>query len=499
MEISKVGIAARDAEIKGAHFLADAIKSTIGPFGLNADIQNGEKDTNDGYLISKALAPTLKDEFERRGALRLHKISSITNDEVGDATSTSEVIGDAILTELVKYLPKENIYKAKKSPAELKEMLFKSRDTVFEQLDIQMTPVTSKESLINSALVSVEDQELAEMIGGTQWELGEDGIILAEEHNETFSTIERMKGIKIDNGLGTAIVMNNLEKQSLELKDVQVILTNHTLSSLEPLSNVFDQLVKSKKTNVVIIARAFSSECIKICLENHKTNFFLYPINAPYTNQREVMNDLAAVLGATYFDVEEKSLEDMQLSDVGYASKVIARRYDAIIAGQDDAETEIRTNARINKLQQELQGETSEFAKKALEARIAQLMNGVALLKVGAISPTERTRIKDKVDDAVMATRLALKGGTVPGAGIAFKTIADALPDGDLLKKPLTVIYDQIISSAPEDFIVPEWVRDPILVLKSALKNACQGALTLAKTNIVITTKDKKEKKEDEE
>ena len=150
-------------------------------------------------------------------------------------------------------------------------------------------------------------------------------------------------------------------------------------------------------------------------------------------------------------------------------------------------------------LQQELQGETSEFAKKALEARIAQLMNGVALLKVGAISPTERTRIKDKVDDAVMATRLALKGGTVPGAGIAFKTIAEALPEGDLLKKPLMVIYDQIISSAPEDFIVPEWVRDPILVLKSALKNACQGALTLAKTNIVITTKDKKEKKEDEE
>lgn len=491
-KISITGVKARELAIKGADYVADVVKSTLGPFGLNAMIEKGNEITNDGYKISSQLCDTIENEFERRGALVCHEASSRTNDQVGDATSTAWALAQAVIKEAVRHLSTDKSLTQKKSPAEVKRMIFNSKNEVIEMLKSNATPIKNEAELIKSALVSVENKEIAEMLGSMQWELGEDGIIIAEEVNDLKCSIEKVNGIRLDNGFGTKIVVTNPEKQSLEIVKCATVLTNYTIGEPELANmkeNIFKPLVSRKQLSVAIIARAFTSDAIKMCVESGQNGFQIYPINAPYVDQNEVMHDLEAVLGGRYIDTEESKLEDIFITDIGFAESLQARQFDAIVAGTKDEKSEKRIATRVELLKAKLKGEQSEFYKKMLQSRISQLTNGFALLKVGAESVVERGRLKDKCDDACYAVRWALKGGTVKGAGLAFKEISEQLPDTNILKRPLLCINDQIMSSAPVDWEVEDWVRDPFLVLKSALENACDVAGTFATTNTVITSK----------
>jgi chaperonin GroEL len=487
MKISISGTQARDKIIKGASYLSSVVGSTLGPHGQNVLLEKGNRATNDGYTISAELAGTIKDEFERRGALVFHEVSSKTNDEVGDATTSSEVLALAILNEAVRYLPNEKTLIAKKKPSEIVQMIETSRLNVISKLEPKT--IETKEELIASAKVSVEDDELAQLIGSIQWEIGKDGFIIAEETIEPKSSIQIVKGIRIDNGFGTPIVITNQATQSLELKDVSVLLTNYTLQKDDILrlkDKVFSPLILQKKLALVIIARAFSAEAIQLCTESMKAGFAIFPINAPYTHQSEIMKDLAAITGANYYDTEETRLEDISITDIGFATEIRARRFDAIIMGQENNEA---IQERISQLEEKLNGTAvSDFEKKTLQARIAQFKGGFAILKIGADTVFERQYKMDKATDAVNSVRLALQGGTIKGAGLAFKEISDQLPDDDILKRPLLSIYNQIMTTAPEGFVIEEWVRDPYLTLVSALTNACSVAGMFSTVNAVITS-----------
>lgn len=501
-KINLVGIPARDAAIKGMSCVAQIVRSTLGPYGLNVALDKGNSITNDGFLISTALTPSIKDEFERQGARIALEASSKTNDQVGDATSTAWALTEAIVKEAIRYLPNDKILKAKKTPSEIVQMISTSKDDVIHKLQALSTPVSTKDDLVKSALVSVEDEQIAELLGSTQWELGPEGVILAEEVNDTTSSIERVKGIRLDNGFGTSMVITNPEKQSLELNDMSIMLTNYTIdvSELKLLNeSVFKPLINQKKLGLIIIARAFTSEAIKTCMESLKTGFAIFPVNAPYINQTEIMRDIETVVGGRHIDIEAARLEDVAIEDIGFAKRFVARIADAVITGEDNEQSQARVTKRTDELKLKLVGSQSEFEKKMIETRIAQLTNGFALLKVGAQSVTNRKRLKDKCDDAVSAVRLALKGGTVKGAGQAFKEISDQLEDGNILKKPLNCIYDQIISSAPEGWSPAEWVRDPYLVLKCALENACDVSSVFSSINGLVVEKDKKECKHENE
>lgn len=481
--ISTVGTKGRDEAFEGIRYVAKAVKSTIGPFGQNFLLEKGKKVTNDGFTVSQQLCNAIKNEFQRLSAQAFHEICAKTNYQVGDFTSGSWALGEAILFSSLKQLQSEKTLVGKMTPSDIITTVEKERVEVIEKLKAMVVPVETEEQLISSALVSTENEELASLIGKMQWELGSEGMIVAEETAETKCSIQRVKGILIDNGMGAPIMMNNLEKQSLEISDCSVIMTNHTLGEEQLLKlkeTIFVPLMLKGQNRIVIIARAFTADAIKLCQASHGAGLFLYPINAPYTDQGQIMRDIVAVLGGNYIEVEGGNIEDLQLSDVGYATKIEARRFDAIITGVDDEKSAIRVAKRVEELTQKLAGEMSDFQKKAIETRLAQLTNGFALLKVGAPTDVSRKRLKDKADDAVMATRLALKGGTVPGAGLAFKQIAETMPDGSLLKIPLTCVNDQIMLTAPKDFTVPEWVRDPFLVLECGLKNACDGATQFA-------------------
>lgn len=494
MKISITGLAARDKAIAGMSYVADLVKSTIGPFGLNVLLEKGNKVTNDGFLISNEVCPTLEDEYERRGALVAHEASSKTNDMVGDFTSGAWALTEAITKEAVRLLPSKDSIKAKNTPSEIIQMINKSKEGVLRSLSDLVTPIASKEELIKSALVSVEDEDIAKILGEAQWKLGPEGIIIAEEVNDSESSLEFVQGIRLDNGFSTSHVVTNPEKQSLELSDISILLTNYVMDVKEIKSlqeSIFNPLILQKKLGIVIIARAFTQEAIKLCMGSMQTGFAIFPVNAPYVNQNEILHDIEAVVGGRYIDNEDSKLEDLYITDVGFTKRFVAKIGDAIVAGVENEESKVRVAKRIEVLKEKLKGEKSDFMKKMLESRIAQLTGGFAILKVGSHSLLNRKRLKDKCDDAVSAVRLALKGGTVPGAGQAFKQISDNLPEGDILKRPLLCIYNQIISSAPEGWEIPAWVRDPFLVLKCGLENCCDFAGTFATVNGIVVEENK--------
>ncbi len=502
-KINLIGLPARDSALKGVSDLSKAISSTIGPFGQNFLIdKEGGKSTNDGKIIADSFVPSIKNEFERQGARLALEATSKTNDQVGDATSTATALTGAIVKESLRYLPNENTIKAKKTPAEIKQMISTSKDFVINELESSSIPVSSKEDLIKSALVSVEDEGLAQLLGETQWELGPEGVIIAEEVNENKSSIERVKGVRLDNGFGTSMAINNQAKSSLELQDIPIFLTNYTIDSRELQlldEQIFKPLVNQKKLGLVLVARAFTPNAIKFCMESLRTGFAVFPVNAPYVNQTQIMEDIACVVGGRHVDIEGSRIEDVDVSDVGFAKRFMARLFDGIVTGEDNEQSKERTQKRVEDLKLKLQGSQSDFDKKMIESRIAQLSNGFAILKVGSDTVVNRRRLKDKADDGVNAVRLALKGGTVKGGGLAFKEVSEKMEDGNILKRPLNCIYDQIISSAPEGFVIEDYVRDPYLVLVSALTNACDVASVLCNVNGAITEKNPREKKDEEE
>lgn len=488
-KIIKVGLEARTELAKGAKQLADAVGSTLGPFGSNFFLEKNERPTNDGVSIAREFR--LNDEIQNMGVKAIRESAIKTVAEVGDGTTSVIVFANSVYETLSKSLGKEGVMASKK-PSELKRQLMQEKKEVIEKLKALATPIETVEDLINSATVSVEDPDMGRLIGEAQWKLGKEGYLLAEETAERVSSVEITKGIRIDNGFGTSQIVTNQEKQILEVEDSKVILTSFSIKDLadwQKVVKVCDLIWRQGKTDpkaevrmapITIIARAWTDETINYCLQNINKGAKIYPLSAPYVNMQERFKDLQAVLGGRFIDSESSDLEDLQLSDVGFAKKVVARRYDAIITGIDDEKTTERISKRAEDLQAAFNGSESDFEKKQLTERIAQLTNGFGVIKVGSPSDMERKRLFDKCEDAVNAVRVAFRDGTVRGAGLAFKEISDSLPDTYLLKRPLRSIYEQVMFNAPSDFVIEDYVRDPLAVMLSILENGCDSASALA-------------------
>ncbi len=487
-KISITGIEARNKAIAGVSFTAKQVKESMGPFGLNHLSEKGNKTSNDGMFIANSLLPTIDNVFERRGAFNVNENVNKINAVIGDASSTSWALHEAIIKEALRYLPNEKTIKAKKTYTEIAQMLDTSCKEVIKEME--STPITSKEQLIQSALVSVEDPTIANLLGEMQWELGPEGRIIAEETNDNESSITKVDGIILDNGFVSSNIVTNPEKQTLELDaPLPIILTNYVVGEPEMKilrESIFKQLAAQKKTGCILMARAFTKEAIQESQQNMQT-FAVILLNAPYTDQKEVMKDIESVVGGRYIDTEEATLQDIYITDVGCAKRIVARQYNSQVSGMDDEVSKQRVYKRVELLKKKLIGSQSDFEKRMLSERIAQLEGGFAILKVGSRAVNDRKRLKDKADDAVNSVRLALKGGTVKGAGIAWKEISEKMTDDNILKRPLMCVYDQIISSAPDGWEAPEWVRDPYLVLKEVLETTCAFVPTFVSINSIDT------------
>jgi chaperonin GroEL len=483
-KIAVIGYEGRDKLVKGANFVADAVKKTMGPGGQNYALEKGNKITNDGITVAREISDAIQDEIEERGAKLLLQAINKANDEAGDGSTTVTVLAQAILKACIPKLPSKDKLVGQYTPMQLIKKVESEYQEVKTALMQMAKPVESEQEMIEVATVSVENEELGNLIGQTQWELGKDGYILAEETNERTSSIERVKGLYLDNGFGSSFLINNPEKEALELFNVHVIYTNNTISSLDPLKPVIESLIKMGHKQIVIMARAFTNEAIQACLKNIETGLGLYPLNAPYTDQAEVMYDLQAIIGGRFINVDSESIDSLQVSDVGYATHVLAKRSSTVFAGKGE-----KVEQRVETLEKKKTGTGSDFEKRNLSSRIAQLTNGFAILKIGAQTETERKYLKDKADDAVNAARAALQEGVIPGAGQALKDIAETLPDDYIIKNALRAPYEQIRANAGDDLVVPEWVKDSVKVTRIALEKACSIAPILATANGAIATK----------
>ena len=491
--ILKTGPEARALLIKGATILADAVKVTLGPFPLTAAIEKNDEVIDDGATIAREIAAgCIEDEIQARGARMLEKVSGKTDEMAGDGTTTSIILAEAIIRQASLYLSRPDSVGAKMKPADMIRKIDKECKEVVKSLQEMSTPIKTEKQLIECTSVSASDNDLGKLIGSAQWELGKNGRILAEEVNDKVCSIERMKGIEWDSGFSTFMVINNLEKGALEFNDLRILLTNYVLHDLESLNPVLKKLYDGGCRAVLIIARAFGSNAILRCKNECAAGFNVYPVNGPYTNQNEIMQDIAAVTGARYIYTEDSRIENVQVSDFGFAEKIFSKAATSIITGKNDEATKERVARRIEELKRKLEGAVSEFEKSSIELRISQLTNGVAKVKIGAETDLKRKYIKRKADDAVSSARASLQEGVVAGAGLAFKKISHDLPDSYILKIPLLSIYEQIIASAPDGFKVETWVKDPVKVLRIALEQACSIASTFATSGIAIAAEQPK-------
>lgn len=518
--VVKKGDEARQELLEGVYFGADAVRRTLGPYGRNSvsGVRGGTPHiTNDGVSILKEL--WIPDEIRMLG-LRVAREAALKLNEIcGDGTTSAMFLTYAILLGATKRLgytivdPANGNYVRGEaigapSPMEIKRAIDAEALIVIDALKAMAKPVADKEELIGAVRVATEDQALAEMIGNMQWELGPDGTILVEDSNEPNDQIERVNGIRFDNGFPTSRVINNQEKQTLELEDVHVIYTNaivHSIADFRGMDStstagVINTIIANvqkngRPKNIVIIATKFDQLAMQEIAENMQRGIMICPINAPYVNRTEVFKDLAAVLGGTFVDVENNGrLSDMTLSDVGFATRVQASRWNAIFAGVTDEKAKNRIEQRIALIKKELKGEQSVFAQNMLNARIAQLQNGLALMKVGALTEAEQQRKRDKVDDAVASARSALQEGLVPGAGEALKAIAGKLPEDSILRKPLCAISEQIQANAGQEFAIEPWVKDPVKVLRYVVEKAASIAGNIITAEIAIDHENPKPK-----
>lgn len=495
--INLIGVEAREKAFKGADTVALAAESSMGIGGQEIGLEKGLTTSKDGKKISRHLSDSVENEFERWGALFQHEGAVKVEQLMKDSTTAYFSLARGIRKALLPYLPSKSVPIALKPNSELKKQLKDEFKIVCEKLQEGVKRIETREDLIASAQVSVDDEQLAEMIGGTQWDLvmktGE-GIIRPQETAEYESSIEQTSGIYMDNGFAQSMLINNPEKESLEVENVNVLLTNYVIDNLDSISGLLVDLKRQNKIYLAIFARAFSQGAMKQISEWGMKGMAIFPINAPYTNQSQVFLDIGAVTGATYITDETKELALINTKDIGFSKRISCGRNDSFISGAGDEGEADRVKTRVETVEKDLLATNSEFYKDTLRARIAGLKGAYAILKVGSKTESDRKRKFDKCEDAVGAVRNALKSGTVKGAGIAFKEVADTLPDDFILKEPLYGIYRQIKNTMPDDYEVPEWCRDPYISLVTALEIAIENSLNLA--NIMATDTQPNPKKE---
>lgn len=484
---------------KGADKVADAVKRTLGVYGRNfaAGIRGGAIEiSNDGVTLAKYMVGSGDNEFEDIGISAIVEAATKTNDVAGDGTTSSVVITQALLD---LFRPTEGVVNSKKNPIAIMRQINREAALVVEALDNMKEDIASREQLIEVARVSVEDEKLAELIGGAQWDVTSFGTVLAEDHNEPTDSVEFINGIKFDNGFGTSRVINNQEKQQLELADVHVIMTNivfNTGAAIVKLNPLFEELSRIGTKGVVLIGRAFDETAIAVCRQNMEAfiaktgGLMLYPVNAPYTDQTEIMQDMAAALGGTFIEASERKIQNIVVGDVGMASKVVARRFEAVIAGKKKGEDEAIDAAiakRVEEINEKLKGEVTPFERRSLESRRAQMTTGTALIKVGAETEQERKYKKAKVDDAVNAVKAAIQEGVVPGAGQALKLAAEVLPHDALISSALMAPYYQIQALSPDgNFEIEPWVKDPLKVVRVGFQKAVSIAGSLGTLEVAV-------------
>ncbi|MGO1584772.1 chaperonin GroEL [Mesonia sp.] len=414
----KFDIEARDGIKRGVDALANAVKVTLGPRGRNVIISKSfgaPVVTKDGVSVAKEIE--LEDPLENMGAQMVKEVASKTNDLAGDGTTTATVLAQAIVKEGLKNVA------AGANPMDLKKGIDKAVAAVTEELEKQTKEVGSSSAQIKQvASISANNDELiGELIAEAFGKVGKEGVITVEEAKGTETYVDVVEGMQFDRGFLSPYFVTNSEKMTTDLDNPYILIFDKKISTMKDLMPILEPVAQSGKP-LLIIAEDVDGEALATLVVNKlRGSLKIAAVKAPgFGDRRKAMlEDIAIITGGTVISEERGfTLENATLEQLGTAEKVSIDKDNTTIvngAGQNDD-----IKARVNQIKAQIESTTSDYDKEKLQERLAKLAGGVAVLYVGAASEVEMKEKKDRVDDALHATRAAVEEGIVAGGGVAF-------------------------------------------------------------------------------
>ena len=521
----KFDIDARDKIMQGVNTVTDAVKITLGPSGRNVLISKGNGSvtiTKDGVSVCKSI--DLEDEFINQGAQLIKDVASKTVDQVGDGTTTSCILAQAIAREGLKTVA------AGANPMEIKLGIDKTVDALIEELNKNAIKVKDKSAVAQVGIISANgDTEIGNLIADAVDRVGEDGVITVEESKTAETTLDVVEGMQFNNGYLSPYFVTNPEKMECVLENPFVLLVNHKVSVLQDMINMLEY-VNQQGRPLLIIAEDVDSEALAALVMNKLRGVLrVAAVKAPGYGDSRMNNlkDLAVITkGELIADELGIKLSEADPVCLGSAKTVkITKDHTTIIEG---AGTKEDIDALVTQLKNQIATTESEYEKAQLQERVARIAGGVAVIKVGAATEVEMNEKKDRVDDALHATKAAVEEGIVAGGGTALVRAAQSIKmeplDEDQLigmKIVLRAIEEpmrQIVLNAGQEpsvivnkvkelagnqgydarddkfhDLVEHGIIDPVKVTKNALKNAASIASMILTTNCVIVEKKEKE------
>ena len=517
----------RQKMVNGVNVLANAVRVTLGPKGRNVVLERSygaPTITKDGVSVAKEIE--LKDKFENMGAQMVKEVASKTNDVAGDGTTTATVLAQAIIREGMKSVA------AGMNPMDLKRGIDKAVEAAIADLKSQSKPCTTSKEIAQVGSISANsDASVGQIIADAMDKVGKEGVITVEDGSGLQNELDVVEGMQFDRGYLSPYFINNQERQIALLDNPFVLLYDKKISNIRDLLPALEQVAKAGRP-LLIIAEDIDGEALATLVVNNIRGILkTCAVKAPgFGDRRKAMlQDIAILTGGTVVSEEMgMTLETADLSVLGTAKKVTVGKENTVIVDGAGQKTEI--DDRVASIRRQVEESTSDYDKEKLQERIAKLAGGVAVIKVGAATETEMKEKKDRVDDALHATRAAVEEGVVAGGGVALVRAISALDNvnGDnddqaaginILRRAMEAPLRQIVTNAGDEAsvvvnqvkggqgnygynaatgeygdMIEMGILDPTKVTRLALENAVSVAGTILITEAIVYEEPEKEK-----
>jgi len=519
---------ARNHVLSGVNQLADAVKVTLGPKGRNVVIEKSFGSptvTKDGVTVAKEIE--LENKFENMGAQMVREVASKTSDVAGDGTTTATVLAQAIFREGSKLVA------AGHNPMEIKRGIDKAVAAIVEELKKTTKPTKDPKEIAQVGTISANgDETIGKLLADAMEKVGKEGVITVEENKSAETTLDVVEGMQFDRGYLSPYFVTDPERMEAVLEDAYLLISEKKISNMKDLLPVLEAIAKQQKP-LLIIAEDVEGEALATLVVNKlRGTLQCAAVKAPGFGDRrkEMLKDIAVLTGGQVIAEElGLKLENVTISDLGKAKRISIDKDDTTIVGGAGSKDKIK--GRIAEIRTQIENTTSDYDREKLQERLAKLVGGVAVVKVGAATETEMKEKKARVEDALHATRAAVEEGIVPGGGVAFlraQPVLDNLtvtPEQkvgvQIIRRAIEEPLRQIAANAGEEgSIVVQKVKDgkgafgynaatntygdlmemgvidPLKVVRTALENAASVSGLLLTTEALVAEKPKEEKKE---
>src|SRR3954469_1679283 len=518
---------ARDRMLRGVDILANAVKVTLGPKGRNVVIEKSfgaPRITKDGVTVAKEIE--LEDKFENMGAQMLREVASKTNDTAGDGTTTATVLAQAIVREGAKSVA------AGMNPMDLKRGIDIAVAAVVKDIEKRAKPVASSAEAAQIGTISANgDAYIGKMIAQAMQKVGNEGVITVEENKSLETEVDIVEGMKFDRGYLSPYFVTNAEKMTAELEDAYILIVEKKISSLQAMLPVLEAVVQSTKP-LLILAEDVEGEALATLVVNRlRGGLKVAAVKAPgFGDRRKAMLEDIAILtgGQLISDELGMKLENVTVNMLGRAGKVVIDKENTTIVKGAGKKKDIE--ARVGQIKAQIEETTSDYDREKLQERLAKLAGGVAVIRVGGATEVEVKEKKDRVDDALNATRAAVEEGIVPGGGTALlrakKAVAALTSDNADVQAGIKIVLRSLeapirqiaensgvegsivvgrindnksatfgFNAQTEEFVdmLEAGIVDPAEVVRTALQNAASVAGLLITTEAMIAESPKKE------